>query len=215
MSDSKDFIDQGVGTPDRLQRLWAPYRMNYIRNDGVKSSDVTTTQSKTDGDPDENHSRRDRHRPNPFIEIPSLSDEDGLIVARGDFVYCVLNLFPYNSGHMMVVPYRQEPDLENLKPEESTELMAFAQAAVRVLKTVSRPDACNVGFNLGRSAGGSVGEHLHMHIVPRWNGDANFMTVLGETKVLPQLLRETRRLLAAAWSDLAATDPAFPGVAHA
>lgn len=215
MSDSKDFIDQGVGTPDRLQRLWAPYRMNYIRNDGVKSSGVSTAQKITNGDTEKNNEVRVDHRPNPFVEIPTLSDEDGLIVARGEFVYCVLNLFPYNSGHMMVVPYRQEPDLENLRPEESTELMAFAQAAVRVLKSVSRPDACNVGFNLGRSAGGSVGEHLHMHIVPRWNGDANFMTVLGETKVLPQLLRETRHLLAKAWSDLAAADPDFPGVAHA
>ena len=150
---------------------------------------------------------------NPFVVIPTLSDEDGLIVARGTYVYCVLNLFPYNSGHMMVVPYREEPNLENLTPAESAELMAFAQAAIRVLKTASRPDACNVGFNLGRSAGGSVAQHLHLHIVPRWNGDSNFMTVISGTKVLPQLLRDTRNLLARTWAELAAADDSFPGVA--
>lgn len=239
MAEPQDFVDCGVGDTDRLERLWAPYRMNYIVQKGAHRSssiptdgdDKTTTPSVVAADqphqpanasigsqPQEasqigaGHARR---RPNPFLEIPTLSDEDGLIVARGQLVYCVLNLYPYNSGHMMVVPYREEPDLENLSFAESTELMAFAQAAVRVLKKVSQPDACNVGFNLGRAAGGSVGEHLHLHIVPRWNGDSNFMTVLGGTKVLPQLLRDTRSLLAGAWADLAALEPDFPGVAHA
>ena len=186
------FSDTGVGISDRLERLWAPYRMNYIVNrvPGAKKE-------------------------NPFTQIPLLDDEEGLIVARGQWVYVVLNLYPYNSGHMMVVPYRQESNLEDLTPEESAELMHFAQIAVRVLKKVSRPDACNVGFNLGKSAGGSVGEHLHLHIVPRWNGDANFMTVIKGTKVLPQLLRDTRRLLAAGWRELQEENPDTPGVSHA
>ncbi|MCS4489215.1 HIT domain-containing protein [Corynebacterium sp. ES2794-CONJ1] len=187
-----NYVDTGVGIPDRLIRLWAPYRMNYIVNKGA-------------------HDDQSSQRDNPFIRIPALSDEDGLIVARGELVYCVLNLYPYNAGHMMVVPYEQKANLEDLTAAEMTELMQFAQMAVRVLKQVSQPDAINVGFNLGRSAGGSVGEHLHLHIVPRWNGDANFMTVIEGTKVLPQLLRDTRSLLAAGWRDLTQSDPSDIG----
>ena len=177
-------VDCGLGTPDRLERLWAPYRMDYIAQgaqDRVKESSAS----------------RD-----PFIEVPKLSDEDGLIVARGQHVYCVLNLYPYNPGHMLIVPYRKVSDLEDLSPEESAELMAYAQKAVRVIKQVSNPNAINVGLNLGKAAGGSVADHLHMHIVPRWVGDANFMTVIDSTKVLPQRLRDTRSLFAEAWKDL-------------
>jgi ATP adenylyltransferase len=100
----------------------------------------------------------------------------------------------------MVVPYRQVSELEDLTDAESAELMTFTQKAIRVIKSVSRPDGFNVGLNLGRSAGGSLAEHLHMHVVPRWSGDANFITVVGETKVIPQLLRDTRALLAAEWA---------------
>ncbi|QMV86392.1 HIT domain-containing protein [Corynebacterium hindlerae] len=153
---------------------------------------------------------RTEKRSDPFVEIPQLSDEEGLIVARGELVYCLLNLFPYNSGHCMVVPYRKVANLEDLQPEESAELMAFAQALVTVIKTVSHPDAFNVGFNLGRASGGSIGDHLHLHVVPRWSGDANFMTVLGGTKVLPQLLRDTRHILAEEW----ARRDDLPGVAR-
>ena len=244
MTEPQDFVDCGVGDTDRLERLWAPYRMNYIIQKGAhpqeSSQPYGAAQQQQTGDAHAGNGgnltaqqtqarqacapatekqplqvSQPHVRPNPFVEIPNLSDEEGLIVARGHLVYCVLNLYSYNSGHMMVVPYRQEPDLENLSFAESTELMAFAQAAVRVLKKVSRPDACNVGFNLGRAAGGSVGEHLHLHIVPRWNGDSNFMTVLDGTKVLPQLLRDTRQLLAGAWAELALLESEFPGVAHA
>ena len=167
------YTDSGVGTPDRLDRLWAPYRMSYIADRKVGG--------------------------NPFIDLPSLDDEEALIVARGELVYCVLNLFPYNAGHMMVVPYRQVADLEDVRAEEMAEMMAFGQEAIRTLKRVSNPHAVNVGFNLGRASGGSVAEHVHIHVVPRWNGDSNFMTVLDGTKVLPQLLRQTRSLLAEAW----------------
>ncbi|MDO5730261.1 HIT family protein [Corynebacterium sphenisci] len=174
-------VDSGLGAPDRLERLWAPYRMGYIADDASAAGAGA--------------------RPNPFTELPRRDDEEALIVARGERVYCLLNLYPYNAGHMMVLPYREVADLEDLDATEAAELMAFAQRAIRALKRVSRPDAVNVGFNLGRAAGGSVGQHLHMHIVPRWVGDANFMTVLDGTKVLPQLLRDTRRLLAEAWGE--------------
>ena len=172
------FVDSGAGEPDRLERLWAPYRMAYIAK---RSKD-------------------------PFVEAPQRSDEDGLIIARGKTVYALLNLFPYNAGHLMVVPYRKESQLENLTQEESQELMAFAQKAVRVLKRVSRPEAINVGLNLGRASGGSVGDHLHLHMVPRWPGDSNFMTVLDGTKVLPQLLQDTRRVLAEGWREMEEED---------
>lgn len=181
-------MDRGVGEPDRLERLWAPYRMNYIADNGAS----------TDGE-DAGAGERPRERRNPFVELPSLSDEDALIVARGESVYCVLNLYPYNAGHLMVVPYRQIADLEDVTDEEMAELMAFAQHAIRTLKKVSRPHAFNVGFNLGRASGGSVGEHLHLHVVPRWSGDSNFMTVIDGVKVLPQMLRDTRAILAEAW----------------
>ncbi|KAA8725194.1 HIT domain-containing protein [Corynebacterium phocae] len=138
----------------------------------------------------------------PFVEAPKGSDKDGLIIARGRYVYALLNLFPYNSGHLMIVPYRKESNLEDLTPEESAELMSFAQKAVRVLKSVSRPEAINVGLNLGKASGGSVADHLHLHVVPRWAGDSNFMTLFGNTKVLPQLLEDTRELLADAWEGI-------------
>jgi ATP adenylyltransferase len=144
---------------------------------------------------------RDSTQPSqPFTDIPTLSDEDGLVIARGDLVYAVLNLYPYNPGHLMVVPYRRVAELEDLTDAEMAELMAFVQESIRVIKSVSRPDGFNVGLNLGKSAGGSLAEHLHMHVVPRWSGDANFITIVGETKVVPQLLRDTRALLADEWA---------------
>src|ERR1700740_2540841 len=132
----------------------------------------------------------------PFTDIPQLSDEEGLVVARGEQVYAVLNLYPYNPGHLMVVPYRRVSELEDLDDAESAELIAFTQKAIRVIKAVARRMGFNVGLNLGKVSGGSLAEHLHMHIVPRWVGDANFITIIGGTKMIPQLLRETRHLLA-------------------
>jgi ATP adenylyltransferase len=173
-------IDRGAGDPDRLQRLWTPHRMSYI----VGSPNPGGSSGSAE----------------PFTDIPTMSDEDGLVIARGDLVYAVLNLYPYNPGHLMVVPYRRVSELEDLTDAESAELMAFTQKGIRVIKAVSRPDGFNVGLNLGKSAGGSLAEHLHMHVVPRWSGDANFITVVGQTKVVPQLLRDTRALLAAEWA---------------
>ncbi|HEY2503386.1 MAG TPA: HIT domain-containing protein [Mycobacterium sp.] len=172
-------LDRGVGESDHLQRLWTPYRMTYLAEAPMKRDDAGTEQ--------------------PFTDIPQLSDEDGLVVARGELVYAVLNLYPYNPGHLMVVPYRRVSELEDLTDAESAELMAFTQKAIRVIKNVSHPHGFNVGLNLGTSAGGSLAEHLHVHVVPRWGGDANFITIIGGSKVIPQLLRETRELLATEW----------------
>ncbi|KQR98714.1 diadenosine tetraphosphate hydrolase [Williamsia sp. Leaf354] len=176
--------DSGAGEPDRLSRLWSPHRMSYI---------TSSIKEPSSGSANSTH---------PFIDIPTMSDEDGLVVARGESVYAVLNLYPYNPGHSMIVPYRQVADLEDLTPQESAELMAFTQRLIRAIKSVSRPHAFNVGLNLGAAAGGSLAEHLHQHVVPRWGGDANFITVISETKVMPQLLRDTRVLLADAWTAL-------------
>jgi ATP adenylyltransferase len=172
-------VDRGAGETDHLQRLWTPYRMSYLAEAPLRRDNSTPAQ--------------------PFTDIPQLSDEEGLVVARGDRVYAVLNLYPYNPGHVMVVPYRRVSELEDLTDSESAELMAFTQKSIRVIKSVSRPHGFNVGLNLGTSAGGSLAEHLHVHVVPRWGGDANFITIIGDSKVIPQLLRDTRQLLAIEW----------------
>ncbi|MET4431665.1 ATP adenylyltransferase [Mycolicibacterium sp. 624] len=178
--DAATVVDRGVGDVDHLQRLWTPHRMTYIVG-AIKSGSAKSSE--------------------PFSDIPTMSDEDGLVVARGELVYAVLNLYPYNPGHLMVVPYRRVAELEDLTEPESAELMAFTQKAIRVMKSISRPHGFNVGLNLGTSAGGSLAEHLHMHVVPRWGGDANFITVIGGAKVIPQLLRDTRELLATEWAN--------------
>jgi ATP adenylyltransferase len=165
----------GVEVPDGFRRLWTPHRLAYIRSSADEGC--------------------------PFCRIPRLPDGEGLVVARGERVYAVLNLHPYNPGHLMVLPYRHVAELEDLEPPEAADLMAFTQCAVRAMKTVARPHAFNVGLNLGHVAGGSLADHLHQHVVPRWGGDANFIAVIGQTKVIPQLLSETRRLLAEAWPD--------------
>jgi ATP adenylyltransferase len=177
----------GVGTPDRFQRLWTPHRLAYI------------TSGTDEGC--------------PFCRIPTLPDDQGLVVARGDTVYAVLNLHPYNPGHLMVVPYRHVAELEDLDSAEAAELMAVTRTALRALRAVSAPHAFNVGLNLGTVAGGSLAEHLHQHVVPRWGGDANFIAVIGQTKVIPQLLSETRELLAQAWDDAARAEARSGAVA--
>jgi ATP adenylyltransferase len=136
----------------------------------------------------------------PFCRIPSLDDATGLVVARGESAYAVLNKHPYNPGHLMVVTYRHVADLEDLTPEETRELAELTRQAVVAIKRASSPHGFNVGLNLGGVAGGSLADHLHQHVVPRWGGDANFITVLADTKVIPQLLAETRDVLAEAWA---------------
>jgi ATP adenylyltransferase len=162
---------------DRLELLWAPHRMAYVTGEGAAP--------EPDGC--------------PFCRIPSLDDKAGLVVARGDEVYAVLNKHPYNPGHLMVVPYRHVAELEDLTDTEMHALAEMTRQAVVAIKKASSPHGFNVGLNLGGVAGGSLADHLHQHVVPRWGGDANFMTVVGNTKVIPQLLGDTRDLLADAW----------------
>ncbi|WLP91048.1 HIT domain-containing protein [Gordonia sp. NB41Y] len=205
MADGPDALeteirDFGTGDADRLQRLWTPHRMTYITAEAPQNRDAPSGDPGSGtADTGESEATDPKTSGHPFLDIPRMSDEDGLVVARGEHVYAVLNLYPYNPGHTMVVPYRQVADLEELTPGESAELMAFTQQMIRTIKAVSNPNAFNVGLNLGYAAGGSLAEHLHQHIVPRWVGDANFITVVSGTKVMPQLLRDTRALLADAW----------------
>ena len=118
------------------------------------------------------------------------------MLARGDLAYVVLNKFPYNPGHLLVVPNRHEGDLEALSDEENAELQSLLQRSIRALRAESDPHGFNVGMNLGRIAGAGIPGHLHWHIVPRWSGDTNYMPVVGETRVLPELLTDTYRRLA-------------------
>lgn len=180
MSEPTEFVPQdGVGTMDALQRLWTPHRLAYIKG-----------ENKPEGD--EPHGC-------PFCRIPEMADADALIVARGAEVYAVLNLYPYNPGHLMVVPYRHVADYTDLTPAETVELAEFTQRAMRVVRKISAAHGFNLGMNQGVIAGAGIAAHLHQHLVPRWGGDSNFMPVIGHTKVLPQLLGETRQLLAEAW----------------
>lgn len=166
---------EGIGTPDAFQRLWTPHRMAYIK--------------RSHDDPG-----------CPFCEIPAMADGDGLVVARGERVFAVLNLYPYNSGHLMVVPYRHIADYSELDDAEAAETHAFTKAAIGALRHVSGAQGFNVGINIGSIAGAGIAAHLHQHVVPRWSGDTNFMPIVGHTRVLPELLRDTREALAAAWS---------------
>jgi ATP adenylyltransferase len=180
----------GIGIPDHLQRLWTPHRMAYVT--GGSGEDRTAAAQGSTGPGGDVAGC-------PFCRIPTLSDDDGLIVARGQWVYAVLNLFPYNPGHLMVVPLRHMPDYTDLNADELTEFSDFTRHALRTVRTVSAPHGFNLGINAGSAAGAGIAEHLHQHVVPRWGGDSNFMPVVGQTKVLPQLLADTRRLLADAW----------------
>lgn len=143
----------------------------------------------------------------PFTELPALGDDRAaLIVHRSPLSYLMLNRFPYNPGHLLAIPFREITDIEELTPNESADLMAIITFGKKLLRTVMKPDGFNVGFNLGTAAGGSI-PHLHGHIVPRWNGDNNFMPVLGQTRILPQALEQTwDRLQAAALSQAMQTE---------
>lgn len=130
-------------------------------------------------------------RANPFVDLPQRDDREALIVYRGKTAYLVLNRFPYNPGHMMVIPYREVATLPELAPDERAELMDLIVLAQEALDTVMSPDGFNIGFNFGKTAGAGIPEHLHGHIVPRWEGDSNFLPVIGNTRTLPQALDQT------------------------
>jgi ATP adenylyltransferase len=135
----------------------------------------------------------------PFCRAPGAPDADSLVVARGELVFAVLNLYPYNPGHVLVCPYRHVADYTDLTEEETVEVAAFTRTAMRVIRSVSAPHGFNLGMNQGSVAGAGIAAHLHQHVVPRWGGDGNFMPVIARTKVLPQLLGDTRQLLIKAW----------------
>lgn len=139
----------------------------------------------------------------PFTELPALGDDHAaFIVHRSPLCYLMLNRFPYNPGHLLAIPYREMSDLEELTTAENADLMSIMVFGKRLLRAALSPDGFNLGFNLGSAAGGSI-PHLHGHIVPRWNGDTNFMPVLGQTRILPEALEATWQKLAAEASRLA------------
>jgi ATP adenylyltransferase len=138
----------------------------------------------------------------PFCRAPGLPESESLVVHRGRLVYAVLNLYPYNPGHLMVCPYRHVADYPELTDPETVELAHVTQDAMRVIRSVSGAHGFNIGMNQGGVAGAGIAAHLHQHVVPRWGGDVNFMPVIGQTKVLPQLLADTRDLLAKAWAEV-------------
>jgi len=164
------------GVPDQFQRLWTPHRMAYIQAGPEPLVEEC-----------------------PFCAAPAASDEDALIVHRGTHAYVLLNLFPYNSGHLLVCPYRHIPTYDEATPEEVAEIGALTQTAMRVLRTVARCDGFNIGMNQGAVAGAGVAGHLHQHIVPRWATDANFFPIIARTKAIPQLLGDVRTAVADAW----------------
>jgi ATP adenylyltransferase len=171
----------GAGDPDALDRLWTPHRIAYIRGES-KPADDSAAEC-------------------PFCRIPGLDDADGLVVRRGDLAYVVLNLYPYAPGHLMVCPYRHIPDYTDTTDEEAAEIADLTREAMRVLRAVSGAGGFNIGMNQGHIAGAGIAGHLHQHVVPRWPGDQNFMPIIGHTKTLPELLGDTRELVAKAWDD--------------
>ncbi|GAA1766292.1 HIT domain-containing protein [Luedemannella helvata] len=184
---SDDVQDEPVapGESDGLDRLWTPHRMAY----------VTGADRPAEG--------YERPTGCPFCLAPGRPEDEGLVVARGEHVFAVLNLYPYNPGHLMVCPYRHVADYPDLDEGETVELARFTQTAMRVIRGASGAHGFNLGMNQGSVAGAGIAAHLHQHVVPRWGGDTNFMPVVGRTKVLPQLLADTRTLLAKVWADLA------------
>lgn len=164
------------GVPNSFQHLWTPHRLVYIK-DGQQPSDDEC----------------------PFCLATSKSDEESLIVVRGEFSYVILNLFPYNSGHLLVCPYRHISTYDSATAEEVAEIALFTQQAMRVLGSVSNSHGFNIGMNQGEVAGAGIAGHLHQHIVPRWKNDSNFFPIIAETKAIPRLLGEVRQELADAW----------------
>ena len=165
-----------TGVPDEFQRLWTPHRMAYIKAGPQPLRDAC-----------------------PFCAAPELSDEEALIVARGTTAYVLLNLFPYNSGHLLVCPYRHISQYDEATDEEVAEIGALTPRGMLVLRSVSRCDGFNIGMNQGHVAGAGIDGHLHPHVVPRWTADANFFPIIAKTTALPQLLGDVRRAVADAW----------------
>ena len=163
-----------------FEYIWNGWRSSYVSSQSTprpKGSGSIFTQILTSG----------------------MTDAEANIVHRGELVFAILNAYPYTCGHVLILPYREESELEELTVAETSELWATTTAAVRALKATYPLDGLNVGINLGKPAGGSVSEHLHVHVVPRWTGDANFMTTLANTRSLPEPLDVTAAKVRSAW----------------
>lgn len=170
------------GDPDGLQRLWTPHRAAYISGEN-KPEDTSATQC-------------------PFCRAPGLSDEEGLIVARGETCFALLNLYPYNSGHVLICTYRHVSMYTDLSYAERTEMGEMTQKAMRALTAAMKPQGFNLGMNQGEVAGAGIAAHIHQHVVPRWGGDANFFPIVAQTKAVPAILSDTRAQVAQAWKEL-------------
>lgn len=166
------------GVPDNYQRLWTPHRLVYIQN-----------------------GQQPKREECPFCLAPQGSDEDGLIVFRGETCFVLLNLFPYNSGHLLVCTYRHVAGYEDTTTEEAAEMAALSKRGMQVLRKVARAQGFNLGMNQGELAGAGIAEHLHQHIVPRWTNDSNFFPIIAQTKAIPRLLGEVRAEIQKAWLD--------------
>ena len=163
---------------DGFERLWTPHRMAYINGE-------RPTDHAGDGC--------------PFCAVITKDDAEGLIVHRGETCYVVMNLFPYNPGHVLVCPYRHVSLYLDLTDEETLEFGSLTKASMVALEGSSAPMGFNIGINQGAVAGAGIRAHLHQHIVPRWSGDSNFLPIIGQTKALPMLLEEARQRLVDAW----------------
>jgi len=154
----------------KKENLWAPWRMKYIleKKEGCFLCSVVEEKNR---------------------------DDKNFLVYRGKYVFIILNIYPYNNGHLMIVPIRHLKDIESLTKEEESEIFALTKRSVKILKKVMNPQGFNMGMNLGKCSGAGVEDHLHLHIVPRWVGDTNFMPIVADTKVLPQSLAELYKVL--------------------
>ena len=160
---------------DHWERIWSPHRKEY--NEKLAQGDFEC----------------------PFCVIPKNSDSESLILARGEYSYVVLNRYPYNPGHLLICTFRHVGEYLELSDEELTEITILTRKSIRALRAVNSEVNFNIGINQGRIAGAGIPEHFHQHIVPRWQGDSNFMPVVGGTKVLSQMLDETREILVKLW----------------
>ncbi len=170
----------GAGV-DKWDRLWTPHRMQYIRGANEPRSDDRTEETC------------------PFCLVPKMAEPESLIIHRGERAFVVLNLYPYNSGHVLVCPYRHVADYTDLDQAEVMEVADLTRKTMTALRAAAGPHGFNIGMNQGKIAGAGVAEHLHQHVVPRWGGDINFMPIVGGTKTMPMLLEQSRDLIAAQW----------------
>ncbi len=174
-----------------MQRLWTPWRMSYI------SSTTGAVPTDAPDEPKEAEAAVDAHSESTgcifcdYIRQPSAQDRANLILLRARYSFVILNLYPYNTAHLMVVPYQHTRNYASLDTETAGEMTALVQRMLSVVEAEYKPEGFNVGMNLGQVAGAGVADHLHMHVVPRWAGDTNFMPVVGATKVLPELPETT------------------------